>query len=177
MTAIANGSKVTNAPYDADGVVRVDPDELATAAGCSLDEYALARMIASEEGGSDTGTKIAVAWATFNEADRRGTSISAMLLHALNSDHSGYFGTQKDLATGKSDRYASTALDPHAGDVQIAQGVLGQTIPDPTGGANQFDRPAGEKNPDAIAASRLKTSEPVTVASADPGLRFWRVRG
>ena len=177
MTAIQNGSKVTHAPYDADGVVRFDPEDLAAQAGCDVDEYALARMIASEEGSSDTGTKIAVAWATVNEADRRGVSISAMLLRAVNSDHSGYFGTQKDLSTGKSDRYASTALDPHAGDVQIAQGVLGGSIPDPTSGANQFDRPAGESNPDAIAASRMKTSDPVTVASADPGLRFWRVRG
>ncbi len=71
--------------------------------------------------------------------------------------------------------YASTANDPYEGDIAIAQGILTGSIPDMTGGADQFDRPSGEANPDAVAANRIASgSHEVTVAGIDDGgIRFW----
>lgn len=172
----ARGARLTHATFGADGVVRVDPSQLAELAGVDLETYAHARCLSSEEGNSAVEIKIAVAWAMWNEANRRGTTISSLMLHAKNPAHTGYFGTQKDLSTGKSDRYASTALDPYQGDVDICLRVQAGTIPDPTGGAQQFDRPAGEADPAHIAENRIASgAEQVDVPGVDPDvIRFWR---
>src|SRR4051812_41751354 len=131
------GSRLTHAPADALGVVEDDPQALADEAGFTLDQYALARMISSEEGQADPTTKAAIAWATVNEAARRGTTIAALLLWAKNSDHEGHFGSQKEKDPSSanyqgSDRYASTAVDPYTDDGTIAVGVLSGTIADLT---------------------------------------------
>jgi hypothetical protein len=180
LNEITRGARLTHTPADELGVVNADPVELASSAGLTLEEYALARMIASEEPRADNVTKAAIAWATYNKANAQGTTIAALLLKAKNPLHDGYFGSQKDKDPSSqnfngSDRYATTALDPYDGEGQIAQGVLGGTIPDLTGGASQFDRPAGEKDPDRVAQNRLNSGASlVMVAGADPGLRFWR---
>jgi hypothetical protein len=115
-----------------------------------------------------------------NEANRRGTTVSALLLRATNPKNNGHFGSQKDKdpdsdRNGDSDRYATTALDPYDGEAQIAVAVLDGSIADITNGCQQFDRPAGEKNPDKVANNRLSAgAELVSVPGVDSGLRFWR---
>jgi len=178
---IQRGQRVTRAPYSkVDGVVHRDPKALANEAHVDLDTYALARMVSSEEGRSSNTIRVAVCWAVKNYAAKLGKSIDSILLRANNPDHSGYFGTQKDIDKsspdfGKSDRYASTALDPMAGDLEIAISVLLETIPDPTNGATNFDRPAGEKDPVRVAENRVRSglvAKPVEGIDADK-LRFW----
>ncbi|MGH9442404.1 MAG: hypothetical protein ACRD16_09010 [Thermoanaerobaculia bacterium] len=174
------GARVTRAPADAEGYVAGDPSELAEEAGVSLDVYAAARMIASEETHSDRPTKIAICWCLFNEAARRGKTVSAVLLYAKNPVNRGHFGSQKDLDPDSdnyknSDRYASTRLDPYDEELVIAQAVASGEIRDPTGGCQQYDRPAGEANPQQVAANRIQSgAELVDVPGTDPGLRFWR---
>jgi len=189
LSTITQGPRVTHAPYSkSDGVVNASPDDLAAQAGVDLDTYALARMLASEEGSADNTTKAAIAWAALNYAAHSGRSISAILLHAVDPNHSGYFGTFINIdpsspfytvnskgKPNKADRYASTALDPYQGDVDIVTSVRDGSTPDFTGGATQFDRPEGEANPQAVADKRIAAgAEPVNVPGADPGLRFWR---
>lgn len=176
---ITRGKRLTHATYGADGVVNIPPDDLATAAGAELEEYSLARMISSEEGQANNATKAAVAWAMVNYARRAAKSITAILVRAKNANHSGYYGTQRDIDQqssnfNKSDRYASTANDPYQGDLDIARGILNGTIEDFTGGAIQFDRAASETNPDKVAEDRMNEGRTqVFPEGVDPGLRFW----
>lgn len=186
VSGVVRGARVTKCPYDkTTGVVPCDPRQLAAQAAVDDETYALARGISSEEGTSSASTKAAVAWAIKNEAARRGSSIFALVTHAKLPSHSGKYGTQRNIEEGTdgynaSDRYISTAQDPYDGDITVASGVLDGTIPDVTSGANQFDRPSGEANPDAVAASRTAAgSELVTGIDdlVDGDLRFWRVSG
>jgi hypothetical protein len=181
LNSITRGARLTRAPADDEGYVDADPQALADQAGLTIDQYALARMIASEEPHSDNVTKGAIAWCTVNEAARVGKTISALLLRAKNPTNNGHFGSQKDKDSssarfGKSDRYATTALDPYDGEGQIAVAVLDGTIVDITNGCQQFDRPAEEKHPDRVAQNRVNKehAEMVDVPGTDPGLRFWR---
>jgi hypothetical protein len=186
VSGVVRGARVTRCPYDkTTGVAPCDPHQLAAQAGVDDETYALARGISSEEGTSGASTKAAVAWAIKNEAARRGSSIFALVTHAKLAAHSGFYGTQRNIEEGTagyngSDRFISTAQDPYDGDITIASGVLDGTIPDVTGGANQFDRPSGEANPDQVAANRVAAgSEQVQGISdlVDGDLRFWRVVG
>lgn len=179
-TITGRGARVTRYPANAVGIVEADPQDIADEAGVSLDVYAMARMIGSEEPHADATTKAAVGWSLMNEANRRGSSVSSVLLRAIRREANGHFGSQKDKDPSSpnyqdSDRYATTALDPYEDDITIAQGIFDGSIDDLTNGAQQFDRPAGEKNPEAVAAKRLKSgAEIVEVEGADSGLRFWR---
>lgn len=186
VSGVVRGARVTRCPYDkTTGVVPCDPRQLAQLAGVGDDVYALARGISSEEGTSSNTTKAAVGWAIRNEADRRGVSIFQLVTHAKLPAHSGRYGTQRNIEEGTdgydgSDRFISTAQDPYDGDITIASGILDGTIPDVTGGANQFDRPSGEKNPDAVAANRIAAgSEQVQGIDdlVDGDLRLWRISG
>jgi hypothetical protein len=176
---ITRGRRLTYASPGPDGVVNATPDDLATAAGASLEEYSLARMIASEEGNANTATKAAVALAMVNYARRAAKTITQILVRAKNAEHSGFYGTQRDIDQASSnfnhsDRYASTAKDPYAGDLEIARGVLDGSIEDFTGGAIQFDRAASETNPDKVASDRMSEGRTqVFPDGVDPGLRFW----
>jgi hypothetical protein len=180
INELVRGSRLTHAPADSTGLVNEAPGDLADEAGLSQEAYSLARMLASEEGQADATTQAAVAWCTINEANRRGSSITSLLVRAKNPRNNGSYGSQKDkdpdsANLGGSDRYASTALDPYDREGTIASQCLDGTIPDLTGGATQFDRAAGEANPDKVAATRVASgSTLVAVAGADEGLRFWR---
>jgi hypothetical protein len=182
LSSVVKGSRVTHAPYSkTTGVVPGSPDSLASDAGIDVEVYSLARVIASEEGLSSAATQAAVGWSVRNEADRRGASITALLTHAKLASHSGSYGTQRNIEVGTvgyngSDRYASTANDPYAGHVQVASGIFDGSIPDFTGGANQFDRPAGETDPLAVAVNRINsgsTEVDLSGTGVDEGIRFW----
>lgn len=181
LATITRGSRLTRAPYDPDtGVVPGTPTELAAQANLTEDQYSLSRMLSSEEGNSDNLIKAAVCWAVINHAAKLGQTITQVLVHATLASHSGSYGTQKNIEQGTagyghSDRYASTALDPYDGDGQIASQCLDGTIPDPTNGATNFDRPAGEKDPTKVAANRAKEGlSPVEVPGLDSSvIRFW----
>jgi hypothetical protein len=180
LTSIGRGSRLTRAPYDTTtGVVPGSPAELAAQAGLDVETYSLARAIASEEGRSSALTKIAVGWAIKNYCAKHGTSITGRVTNALTPSHAGSYGTQRDIEEGTdhyngSDRYCSTALDPYDQDGQIAVGILTGAIPDPTDGADQFDRPAGEKDPDQVAANRVSSGAELVQVDGVDGLRFWR---
>ncbi len=177
---VTRGERLTHSPADSNGLVDGDPLVLADEAGLTEEQYSLARMLGSEEPHSDPETQAAIAWATINKAARRGISITSLLLQAKNPKNNGHYGSQKDKDPdsanfGASDRYATTALDPYDREGQIAQQCLDGTIPDPTGGATNYDRPDGEKHPDEVAASRASEGlVAVDVPSAASGLRFWR---
>lgn len=180
-SSITQGSRVTHAPYSkTTGVVPGLPDDLAAIAGVDVDTYSLARALASEEGNSSVGTQVEVAWAISNHASQAGKTITELVTAAKLASHKGRYGTQRNIEVGtagynESDRYCSTAQDPYSGHIQVAQGVLNGTFPDPTNGADQFDRPSGESNPDAVAANRQASgSELVDVPGTDGDIRFWR---
>ncbi len=175
-----------NEKADAGGVVQADPYLIARAHGVSLDVEALARM-AVKEAGAGEKAQIAVMWATRNMARRRGESISALLLRgrtrsgvATSSD--GKFGAQN---TGK---YASTVLPSTAASRARAEKVMAGTVPDPTGGAVQFDAPSAQdklkaagvagydKSAEDIASDRSKSEVAVMVPGVS-NIRFWVPKG
>ena len=182
---VTRGARLTRAPYDTTtGIVPGSPQDLADSTNYDLETYSLARAISSEEGRSSDAVKLAVGWAIKNHADRAGLSLTDLVCRANVASHAGYYGTQRNIdpgagggASGPSDRYCSTANDPYDGDAQIAYAIQTGTLPDPTGGADQFDRPSGEKNPDQIAANRVAVgSFEVAVAGVDDAdIRFWKV--
>ena len=139
-TVTGRGSRVGDqTSLDASGVVQDDPQALADSASLSLDQYALARMVSSEEGISPTIYKIAVAHAARNKTGGR----PAATLLAGTGLGSGHFKAQgyTDSDGSKHAGYASTASDPYDDDAAIAVGVLGGTIADVTSGATNFFRP------------------------------------
>jgi hypothetical protein len=164
LALATRGPRLSHGTLRSDGTVAEDIQALADDAGLTLECNSLARLISSEEGMSDTTTQAAVAWAVKNEAARQGISITDLLTRAT-----GHYGNQV------VNHYATTAKDPYDRDAQIAQQVLDGTIADFTGGATNFDRASGEKDPDAVAAKRMKGGLVlVDVPGADSGLRFWR---
>jgi hypothetical protein len=171
------------------GWVETDPRELADSAGAPLDTYALASMIRSEAGGS-TVTQLACGWTAKNKAEARGISIFELLIIAgrnepgtnrLNRHPSyGFFASQN-----VGPRYAATDEAPTVDDLKLAQQIIDEEIPDPTGGCTQFDAPKAqrkllaaatpgyEKTPEELAEERSKNATLVKV----PGVtstRFWR---
>jgi hypothetical protein len=183
LNAIVKGDRLTHAPYDkTTGVVPGAPEDLAAEAQLDVDAYSLARMIASEEGRSNNSIKAAVAWAVANRAASSGRGVTGLLTHARLPAHSGSYGTQRNIEEGTagyngSDRYASTASDPYEGDGVIAAAVASGQLPDPTGGAEYFDRP-GSEDAEKVAANRaaagLVLADVVGVDRDADGIRFWR---
>lgn len=162
----------------ASGIVPGNPATLASAAGGSLVSYSLARLMASEAGGQPEAVKVAVAWAAKNEAARRGITVADLLL-----------GAEKKYArqTVKG-RYASTGQPPTAADVTLANRVAAGLVPDPTGGATNWDSPrvqdrllaSGTRgyrktSAEVAAARRAEGFTLVTLPGVDPTvIRFWR---
>lgn len=179
---VTRGARLTHAPYDTTtGLVPGDPQSLADQTSYDLETYSLARAISSEEGRSSDETKLAVGWAIKNRADAGAGSITALVTHAKYGPHSGSYGTQRNIEQGTpgyngSDRYCSTANDPFEGDAQIAYAIQTGMLPDPTGGAQYFDRSGLDDNADQVAANRAAAGLVLADVAGDvsSGLRFWR---
>lgn len=165
INGIVRGARLTDAPYDkTTGLVPETPDDLAGSCGLDVETYCLARAISSEEGLSTNGTKLAVGWAIYNYSRKYGSVRTAV------TTRDDSFGIQWLVG------YCSTAQDPYEGDASIAAMILTGQVADPTGGATQFDRPAGE-NAAQVQANRLaagKTLIPGDSIGASSGLEFWR---
>lgn len=182
LAQLGRGSRLTRAPYNTTtGVVPGSPEDLAAQAGLDGEVYSLARAIASEEGHSDFLIKVAVAHAINNYAAKHGKTITSLVTKAKLPAHSGFYGTQRNIEEATagykaSDRYCSTATDPYEEEGRIAQGVRDGSIGDITNGADQFDRPAGEENPDQVAQNRINGgAELVDIDGIDTSkIRFWR---
>jgi hypothetical protein len=182
VNLVVQGPRLTRCAYDTTtGVVPCDPQGLADSTAYDLETYALARAIASEEGRGSDFLQLCVGWAIRNRANAGAGSIVTLVAKAKYAPHSGYFGTQRNIEAGTpgyngSDRYCSTALDPYDGHAQIAFAIQTGALGDPTGGAQYFDRPAGDDNPTQVAADRAAAG---LVAADIPGLpssiRFWRM--
>ncbi len=173
------GKRLTRTTLNENGDVDTAPDELVSQASAvagrsvSHDEYALARMLASEESGASPETKTAISWVAVNEARSRGRSV----FHLLVTDKGpgdGLFGEQRG-------RYASTRTDPYESDLQIATYVLDGVTPDPTGGAIHFYRPAlqdklfklGKTSKDAAQIDREWGPGGFTPPGVDTGIVFY----
>lgn len=161
-------------------IVNDDPATLARAAGVSLDEEALARVMATEHPKSNETAKAGIGWVVVNQAKRRGVSISGLVLGSL-----GKFGSQN-----LGGRFVASQNPPSALDRRLAKEILrGQRL-DPTGGAVQFDSPAAQrillargttgykKTPEDVAKSRRAEGKEMVTLPGIPGdlLRFWRPR-
>jgi hypothetical protein len=148
------GPKTTLGP---DGLVAGDPQDLAAAAGLSLQTYALARALVSEHGSDPDAYLRAVAWAIRNKAAEKRVSIFVLVTDGRGTAGDGRFGEQKASAGTK---YVSTAKDPSERHVRIAEEV--ETAPasaDPTGGATHFFSP---KTQDLLAAKAAAGDERFT---------------
>ena len=182
-TLMDRGKRLTHTTLDGAGNIAADPHALALQAAAvagadvSDDEYALARMVSSEEGGADRATKIAICWVAVNDGQAFG-GVVQVLTYDKSAAGSGYFGNQ----TGR--RY-STARDPYEDDLEIARAVLSGQEPDTTGGATHFFRSALQDV--LLAEGRVKKSAadvdaswrgygfvPVAPDGADPAITFYR---
>jgi hypothetical protein len=185
-TFVARGKRLTRTTLDSTGNVAADPHALAAAAGELLgelvgdEEYALARMVSSEEGDADRETKVAIAWVAVNDAQAFG-GVVQVLTYSTTSSERGYFGDQ----TGR--RY-STARDPYEDDLAVARAVLSGMEPDTTGGSTHFFRSALQDV--LLAQGRVSRSaaevddkwrsegfEPYAPAGADSDITFYRRAG
>lgn len=105
----------TKASYQ---VVAESPEYLAQSAGKTLDEYSLARMVQSEEGGNGPVHMLAVAEAAVNEARRRGRTVTRLLTASAIVGVDGHYSEQ---AAGK---WASTRSDPRERAAKAAELAL-----------------------------------------------------
>lgn len=181
VNLVVKGNRLTHCPYDTTtGVVPCDPQALADQSGYDLETYSLARAIASEEARGSDVLKLAVGWAIRNRANAGAGSITALVTRAKYAPHSGLYGTQRNIEQGTpgwdtSDRYCASGWDPYDGDAQIAHGIQTGLFADITGGAQYFDRPAGDDNPEQTAANRLKDGlELAQIDGVPDSIRFWR---
>lgn len=144
-------------------LVKGDPDKLKPE-GVTLDEYALARMIASEEGSGPAVYWLAVGEAARNEAMRRKIGVAELLLRSTMPAANGRFSEQ---AAGK---WASTRRDPNQRHLAAAKAVLGGS--QFTNGARDFFSPAGQdKGVQGDHKLRL-TSEQYIQRQADRALEW-----
>lgn len=175
LNVVTRGARLTHTSLDGNGDIAESPEFLASSVGVSSDEYALARMLASEEENSSQQTKVAIAWVAVNVAAARGQSITRLLTTDNNDHGDGKFGKQ----TG---RWASTASDPYEGDLTISQAVLSGAVSDPTGGAVHFFNPSLQDRLFGLGKV-TKTSDEIDsswggagfkVAGVNPDVTFYR---
>lgn len=181
---VVRGQRVTHAQYDTTtGVVPGSPQSIADQTSYDVETISLARAIGSEEARANDDTKLAIGWSIKNRADAGSGSITALVTRAKVASHSGYYGTQRNIdpsagggPNGPSDRYCATGLDAYDGDVQIALAIQTGELPDPTGGAQYFDRSAHDDNPEQTAQNRANDGLVLAdvAGEVDSGLRFWR---
>jgi hypothetical protein len=165
-----------------DGVVTTDgtnpapPESLAAGLEYEVNRYSMARAIVSEVSGLGLDAQIGVAWAIRNMAAHQGVSVLRLVTRAVDSSGSaidgldGFYGRQRH-------RYCSTAQDADQNAYDIADQVMSGDVPDPTGGARQWDSPGafaalGEADDTAkreAAGLRAVSIPGVSINS----LRFW----
>jgi len=166
VSTIVNGTRIgPKTQLSDDGLIQVDPQQLADDAGLGLDTYALARALKSEHGNDPDAYLVAVAWAIRNYAAERGRSVFQVITAGGNG--AGFFGAQNARAGTK---YVSSAQDPDERHVTVAVHVLGDQILDPTGGATHFYSPKAQ---DALAA-RAESGYGRDAAAVDAA---WRAPG
>lgn len=170
------GRAVTLTNAGPDGTINDNPTDLAAQAGTNLDTYALARLIASEDGNADQTTKTAIALAAMNYFKNvRKSSPSKVLLYSKYSGGMGKFGKQSQ------GRYAGTSQDPHEDDLRIAKMVASGQTADFTGGANHWMHPGSQSSAyyqKAIQADYLAQGRgTVKVSSAQEVLQKWQAHG
>lgn len=161
-----------------------DLNDLAAAASTKLgkkvnpNDFLLATLIASEAGNQSPTAKAAIAHAAITMAKRLKVPLRNLLLPPKQG---GKLGSQHG-------RYASTARPPTAADLEIAEGVRWNEIPNPTPGAVQWDSPRAqnkliqegadgyEMDSDQLAARRESENKiAIYVADVDPTeLRLWK---
>jgi hypothetical protein len=86
----------------------------------SLDEYSLARNIASEIGSGTPEEKVALGESTRNKAGGRPTSL-LIYKSTIKSANRGYYGP---IGEGQYGRWSATTRDPAVDDILIAKFVL-----------------------------------------------------
>jgi hypothetical protein len=161
------------------------PSGLAAAAGASLDVYALASAMRSEE--SRRAGQVAIGWALRNYCRRRKCSVSDQLLKSVlrgkRQPSHGHFGSNE--APGK---WASTARPPTEATLILAREILSECprVPDPTGGATHWDSPGLQdkkhaENPTTytkdsrqVAADRVAAGGVEVRVPGVAGTRFWK---
>ena len=170
------------------GIVPGDPVELARAAGVPVDVYSLARCMETEEGGK--AGRIAVGWATRNAAERQRTTITKLVTRAQYKDKQGKLIIDKAAAGKYSSqdhhKWCGTKDAPTAATLELAKQIAATPpkIPDPTGGATQWDAPELQaklhaknpkkwKSPAEVAAKRQAAGKRMVMVPGVPKTRFW----
>jgi hypothetical protein len=129
--------QLTNAQLDSAGNCVASPDELASEAGATLgspvtvEEYAIARMCASESIGGAKGSdndKTARIWVALNDAAQ--TTGGDIILCLTGGNGFGPQGSLRKYATGRRD-----PTDYHLTLVRLCRSGA---VPDPTGGSTHF---------------------------------------
>lgn len=149
-------------------VVLENPQTLADAAGLSLDEYALARMVSSEYGGAKhSEVMLGAAECAVNHAAYIGKTVAQSLLLSsiAASNSSGKFG---ENACGK---WASTAQDPNETHVAAAKAALSGT--NFALGARDFIEPGGQNVGDTQGSTVIQTSAAAYIAKNEAAGLFW----
>jgi hypothetical protein len=152
------------------GIVDETPEELASAQGVSVEVESLARVGQSEETGDGS---IACMWATKNQANRRGMSITALVTldHDDDGNDNKYAGHYSRYHHG---RYCSTFKEPSGEMLTAAAAVISGSIPDPTGGAIHWDAPHGLLSDHNVADRRMKDGLKEFWVDGVTKTRFWR---
>jgi hypothetical protein len=121
--------------------VETSPDELASGAGATLEEYSLASAMQSED--PSAAGSVAVGFVVVNHCNSLKKGIAAVLTTDMRAGvanpGNGHFGSEK---TGG--RYCSTAKPPKPSMLASAKAILAGDIEDPTGGALFWDGPAAQ---------------------------------
>lgn len=118
-----------------------DPEALAAAASATVgrevtvNAFALARMLRSEEGSAGPNVKAALAWVCLNSAREKGVTVLRRLTASKVAARDGKFGRQIS-------RWAATTSDPYENDLAIAEETMQNFMVyperDPTNGAVKF---------------------------------------
>jgi hypothetical protein len=159
------------------GVVEADPKGLAAVAGVSLEQYALASAMQSEEK-TDRG-RLAVGRAIWNACKGKRSKLLKLLL-----PH-GRLGAQT------VNPYAATSKPPTARTLDLAAAVIEGRVPDFVAGAVQWDAPKAQDrnhekylrdpkrwpkyryNSEMIAERRIAGGARMVVLPDVPETRFW----
>lgn len=183
VLSIAPAALARQIPGDAYSVRAREDGDPAVAAARELDEYSLARVLASEAAGRKEAERIAIGHVVMNEARARKLSVTALVT-------SGKVGAGNYGAQNAGGRFVSTARDPYTADLDLARKLIRGQIPDPTGGARKFFHPAAQDKQvaagvkgvtksaaEVIAAWKGDGYQPVIVAGvpADEFLAFRRI--